>query len=111
MVQVGSPMPEVYTPAGLDRIRSVSRRRPRRPKRSATKCEKPAPAEDFLFRDILCAPTMGAKVNLADISGNRNRVGVPRWRLAREGHSRMNDLMPLFGSWAKVVLSDVRLTM
>ena len=26
------------------------------------------------------------------------------------GHSRMNDCMPLFGSWAKVVLSDMRPT-
>ena len=85
MVQVGSPTSEVYTPAGLDRIRSVSQRRPRRPRRSSTKCEKPAPAEDFLFGDILCAPAMGAKRNLTDIFGNRDRVGVPRWRLAREG--------------------------
>ena len=85
VVQVGSPTSELYTPAGLDLVRSVSRRRSRRPRRSATKCEKPAPAEDFLFRDILCAPAMGAKRNLTEISGNRDRVGVPRWRLAREG--------------------------
>ena len=49
------------------------------------KCEQPTPAEDFLFRDILCAPAMGAKRNLTEISGNRDRTGVPRWRLAREG--------------------------
>ena len=29
MVQIGSPASELYTPAGLDRIRSVNRRRPR----------------------------------------------------------------------------------
>ena len=85
VVQVGSPASELYTPAGLDRVRSVSRRRSRRPMRSATKCEKPAPAEDFLFRDILCAPAMGANRSLTETSGNRDRVGVPRWRLAREG--------------------------
>ena len=85
VVQVGSPASELYTPAGLDRVRSVSRRRSRRPMKSATKCEKPAPAEDFLFRDILCAPAMGANRILTETSGNRDRVGVPRWRLAREG--------------------------
>ena len=85
VVQVGFPASELYTPVGLDRVRSVSRRRSRRPRRSATKCEKPAPAEDFLFRDILCAPAMGANRNLTEISGNRDCVGVPRWRLGREG--------------------------
>ena len=59
-------------------------------------------SEDFLFRDILCAPAMGAKRDLTENPGNRGRIGVPRWRL--------NDRMPLFGSWAKVVLSDIRRT-
>ena len=63
VVQVGSPTSELCTPIGLDRVRSVSRRRSRRP-RSTTRCEKPTPAEDFLFRDILCAPAMGAKRDL-----------------------------------------------
>ena len=85
VVQVGSPASELYTPAGLDWVRSVSRRRSRRPMKSATKCEKPAPAKDFLFRDILCAPAMGANRILTETSGNRDRVGVPRWRLARKG--------------------------
>ena len=85
VVQVGSPVSELYTPAGLDRIRSVSRRRSRRPMKSPTKCEKPAPAEDFLFRDILCAPAMGANRILTESTGNRDRDRVPRWRLAREG--------------------------
>ena len=52
---------------------------------SATKCEKPAPAEDFLFRDILCAPAMGANRILTESTGNRDRDRIPRWRLAREG--------------------------
>ena len=85
VVQVGSPTSELYTPVGLDRVRSVSRRRSCRPRRSATRCEKPTPAEDFLFRDILCAPAMGAKRDLTENSGNRGCIGVPRWRLAREG--------------------------
>ena len=85
VVQVGSPASELYTPAGLDRIRSVNRRRSRRPMKSVTKCEKPAPAEDFLFRDILCAPAMSANRTLTESTGNKDRDRVPRWRLAREG--------------------------
>ena len=49
MVQIGSPASEAYTPTGLDRIRSVHRSRTRRPMKMQPKCEKPAPAEDFLF--------------------------------------------------------------
>ena len=48
VVQVGSPATGKYKPTGLDQIRSVPRRRPRRPMKGATQCEKPAPAEDFL---------------------------------------------------------------
>ena len=85
VVQVGSPASELYTQVGLDRIRSVSRRRSRRPMRGATKCEKPAPGEDFLFRDILCAPAMGANRISTEYTENRDRDRIPRWRLAREG--------------------------
>ena len=85
MVQVGSPTSELYTPIELDRVRSVRRRRSRRLRRSTNRCEKPTPAEDFLFRDILCAPAMGAKRDLTENPGNRGRIGVPRWRLAWEG--------------------------
>ena len=49
MVQVGTPESEVYTPIVLDRIRSVHRRRSRRPMKMQPTCKKPAPAEDFLF--------------------------------------------------------------
>ena len=79
MVQIGSPASEVYTPIGLDRIRSVHRRRP-----MSTKCEKPAPAEDFLFRDILCDPAKITNRSLSESTGNRDRGRVPRWCLARE---------------------------
>ena len=51
-VQVGTTDSEAYTPIVLDRIRSVHRRRSRRPVNMHPTCEKPAPAEDFLFRDI-----------------------------------------------------------
>ena len=85
MVQIGSPISELYTPTGLDRIRSVNRRRPRRPMKMLTKCEKPAPAEDFLFRDILCDPATITSRSLSESTGNKDRGRVPRWRLAREG--------------------------
>ena len=85
VVQVGSPATEKSTPIGLDQIRSVHRRRPRRPMKGATKCEKPAPAEDFLFKNLLCAPAMGATWTLTESTGNKDRATVPRWRLAREG--------------------------
>ena len=85
VVQIGSPASELCTPAGQDRIRSVNRRRSRRPMKSSTKCEKPAPAEDFLFRDILCAPAMSTNRSLSESTGNKDHGRVPRWRLAREG--------------------------
>ena len=85
MVQIGSPASEAYTPIGLDRIRSVHQRRSRRPMRMQTKCEKPAPAEDFLFRDILCEQELITNRSLSEMTGNRYRGRVPRWRLAREG--------------------------
>ena len=83
--KIGSPISELYTPAGLDRIRSVNRRRPRQPMKMSTKCEKPAPAEDFLFRDIFCEPGTITNRSLSESTGNKDRGRVPRWRLAREG--------------------------
>ena len=85
VVQIGSPGSEVYTPVELDRIQSVNWRRSRRPMKSATKCEKPAPAEDFLFRDILFKPAMITNRSSSESTGNTDRGKVPRWRLAREG--------------------------
>ena len=65
---------EIPSLAGLDRIRSLNRRRSCRRMKSSTKCEKPAPAEDFLFRDILCAPTMGLGRNQSwtESTGNKD---------------------------------------
>ena len=83
MVQIGSQASEVYTPIGLDWIRSVNRRPPCRPMKTSTKCEKPVLADDFLFRDILCDPAM--ITNRSESTGNRDSGRVPRWRLAQEG--------------------------
>ena len=110
VVQIGSSASELYTPAGLDRIRSVNRRRSRRPMKNSTKCEKPVPAEDFLFRDILCAPTMGTNRSLTESTGNKTEAGCHDGTWPGRGHSQMNDRKPLFESWAKVVLSDMRPT-
>ena len=96
VVPVGSPASELYTPTGLDRIRSVNRRRSHRPMKSVTKCDKLAPAEDFLFRDIL-----------GEI---KTETGYHDGAWPGRGHSRMNDRKPLSGSWAKVVPSDIRPT-
>ena len=84
-VQVGTTDSEAYTPLVLDRIRSVHRRRSRRLMKMHPKCEKPAPAEDFLFRDILCEEALSANRSLSKTTGNRDRGKVPRWCLAREG--------------------------
>ena len=69
----------------LDRIRSVHRRRSRRPVNMHPTCEEPAPAEDFLFGDIVCEDALITKRSLSKPTGNRGRGKVPRWRLAREG--------------------------
>ena len=85
VVQVGSPATGKYKPTGLDQIRSVPRRRPRRPMKGATKCEKPVPAEDFLFKNILWTPAMGVTQTLTVPTGNEDRARIPRCHLAREG--------------------------
>ena len=84
-VQVGTTDSEAYTPIVLDRIRSVHRRRSRRPMKIHSTNETPAPAEEFLFRDILCEEALITKRSLSKSTGNRDRDTVPRWRLAREG--------------------------
>ena len=66
VVQTGTPTSEVYNPIGPDRIRSVHRRRPRRPLKMSTQCEKPAPADDFIFRDILCETAMMTNRSLSE---------------------------------------------
>ena len=85
MVQVGSSTDETPTPEGLYQTRSTHRRRPRRPMKQEIKQEKPAPAVDFLFKDILRAPAMDYPRLLTETDGNKNRKRIPQWRLAREG--------------------------
>ena len=77
-VQVGTTDLEVYTPIVLDRIRSVHRRRSRQPMNMHPTCEKPAPVEHFLFRDILCEEALIAKRLLSKPTGNRDRGKVPQ---------------------------------
>ena len=76
-VQVGTMDSEAYTPIVLDRVRSVHRRRSRRPMKIHSTYEKPAPAEDFLFRDILCEEAQIEKRSLSIPTGNRDRGMVP----------------------------------
>ena len=84
-VQVGTTDSEAYSPIVLDRIRSVHRRRSRRPTTSYSTNESPTPAEDFLFNDILCEEALIAKRSLSMPTSSGDRGTVPRWRLAREG--------------------------
>ena len=66
MVQVGSPVVATPKPAGLDQVRSTHRGRPRRPIKHELRREKPAPVEDFLFKNILRAPAMGTARKLTE---------------------------------------------
>ena len=84
-VQVGTTDSEVFTPIVLDRIRSVHRRRSRRPSKLHSTFAKPAPVEDFLFRDILCEKAQIDKRSVSIPTANKDSGMVPRWRLVREG--------------------------
>ena len=84
-VQVGTTDSEEVTPIVLDRIRSVHRRRSRRPSRLHTTMVRLAPVGDFLFKDILCEEAQIDKWSVPITTGNRDSNTVPRWRLAREG--------------------------
>ena len=84
-VQVGTTDSEAFTPIVLDRIRSVHRRRSRRPSKLHSTFVKPAPVEDFLFRDILCEKAQIDKRSVSIPTANKDSGTVPRWRLAREG--------------------------
>ena len=73
-VQVSTTDSEAYTPIVLDQIRSVHRRRSRRPMNMHPTYEKPAPAEDFLFGDILCEEALIVRRSLSKPTGNRDRA-------------------------------------
>ena len=47
--------------------------------------ESPTPAEDFLFKDILCEEALIAKRPFTRPISSGDRGRIPRWRLAREG--------------------------
>ena len=76
----------------------------------STKCEKPAPAEDFLFRDIFCESATVTNRSLSE-STTATAAGCHDGAWPGRDHSRMNDHRPLFVSWEKVALSDIRPTM
>ena len=80
-VHVGTPEAETVTPVVVDQIRSVHRRRARKPSSPRTNGGNSASGVDFLFKDILCAEALIKKRPGSVKSNNR----VPRWRLAREG--------------------------
>ena len=47
--------------------------------------KSPTPAEDFLFKDILCAEALITKWPFTRPTSSGDREAIPRWRLAREG--------------------------
>ena len=83
--QVGTTDSEEITPIVLDQIRSVHRRRPRRPSSLHTTIVKPTTVEDFLFKNILSEEAKIDRRSVSSTTGNRDCNTVPRWRLAREG--------------------------
>ena len=100
MVQIKSSSDETPTPAGLCQTRSTHQRRPRRPLKREFQQEKPGPAEDFLFKNILRAPAMGVPRQPTEIKTGRGYHGGA-W--PERDRSCMNALRPHFGSWAQVV--------
>ena len=91
-VQVGTTDSEAFTPIVLDRIRSAHRRRSRRRTKIHSTCAKPAPVEEFLFRDILCEEAQIGKWSVSIPTGNRDV------------------LRPLFAFWGKDARSDTQRT-
>ena len=85
VVQTGTQTSAVFKPIGPERIRSVHRRRTRQPLNMSIQCEKPAPADDFIFRNILCETGMITNRSRSEMTGNDDRGRVPQWRLARGG--------------------------
>ena len=84
-VHVAAPEQEPVTPIVVDQIRSVHRRRARKPSSPRTNGGNSASGTDFLFRDILCAEALIKKRPGSVKSNTRDNYLVPRWRLAREG--------------------------
>ena len=78
-VQIGTTDSEAHTPIVLDRIRSTHRRRSRRPMTRYSTGKSPTPAEDFLFKDILCHTSIavgpGRAISERTLSGLPSRPG------------------------------------
>ena len=84
-VQVGTTDSEAHTPIVLNQIRSTHRYRSRRPMTRYSTSKSVTPAEDFLFKDILCAEALITKRPFTRPTSGTDREAIPRWRLAREG--------------------------
>ena len=84
-VHVGTPELETVPPVGVDQIRSVQRRRARKPSSPRTNGGNPASGAAFRFKDILCAEALIKKQPRSVRLNTRDNYPVPRWRLAREG--------------------------
>ena len=84
-VHVGTPDAETVTPVVVDQIRTIHRRRARKPSSPRTNGGNSASGADFRFKDILCAEALIKKRPGSVKSNNSVNYPVPRWRLAREG--------------------------
>ena len=84
-VHVGTPEAETVTPVVVDQIRTIHRRRARKPSSPRTNGGNSASGADFRFKDILCAEALIRKRPGSEKSNNSVNYPVPRWRLAREG--------------------------
>ena len=84
-VHVGTPELETVPPVGVDQIRSVQRRRARKPSSPRTNGGNPASGAEFRFKDILCGEALIKKRPGSVTLNTRDNYPVPRWRLAREG--------------------------
>ena len=84
-VHVGTPEAETVTPVVVDQIRTIHRRRARKPSSPRTNGGNSASGADFRFKDILCSEALIKKRPGSVKSNNSVNYPVPRWRLAREG--------------------------
>ena len=84
-VHVGTPEAETVTPVVVDQIRTIHRRRARKPSSPRTNGGNSTSGADFRFKDILCTEALIRKRPGSVKSNNSVNYPVPRWRLAREG--------------------------
>ena len=101
-VHVGTPELETVPPVVVDQIRSVHRRRARKPSSPRTNGGNPASGAEFLFKDILCLRNDRDQWHWTLETIIRFLDGV--WPV--KDHFRMNVRRPPFVFWGKVALSD-----